>query len=105
MPADAAHYLNGYCLRLPETDAEWQAYHGIRRRVFHLPRPEVDQSPDSYPMVFFLQERVIGAIQVDRLGEAAPRLAEEIEAVMLPLATDGMLPEVVATSALLGRRG
>jgi SAM-dependent methyltransferase len=41
----------------------------------------------------------------DRLGEAAPRLAEEIEAVMLPLATDGMLPEVVATSALLGRRG
>jgi ubiquinone/menaquinone biosynthesis C-methylase UbiE len=40
----------------------------------------------------------------DRLGDAAPRLAEEIEAVMRPLATDGMLPEVVATSALLGRR-
>jgi 2-polyprenyl-3-methyl-5-hydroxy-6-metoxy-1,4-benzoquinol methylase len=41
----------------------------------------------------------------DRLGDAAPRLAEEIEAVIQPLATDGMLPEVVATSALLGRRG
>ncbi len=41
----------------------------------------------------------------DRLGDAAPRLAEEIEAVMRPLATDGMLPEVVATSALLGRHG
>jgi GNAT superfamily N-acetyltransferase len=72
MPADAAHYLNGYCLRLPETDAEWQAYHGIRRRVFHLPRPEVDQSPDSYPLVFFLDDQIIGAIQVDKLeGEAA----------------------------------
>ena len=41
----------------------------------------------------------------DRLGDAAPRMAEEIEAVMRPLATDGMLTEVVATSALLGRRG
>jgi SAM-dependent methyltransferase len=41
----------------------------------------------------------------DRLGEAAPKMAEEIEAVMRPLATDGILPEVVATSALLGRRG
>jgi SAM-dependent methyltransferase len=41
----------------------------------------------------------------DRLGDAAPRLAEEIEAVMRPLATDGVLAEVVATSALLGRRG
>jgi 2-polyprenyl-3-methyl-5-hydroxy-6-metoxy-1,4-benzoquinol methylase len=41
----------------------------------------------------------------DRLGDAAPRMAEEIEAVMQPLATEGMLPEVVATSALLGCRG
>ena len=42
----------------------------------------------------------------DRLGDAAPRLAEEIEAVMRPLATDdGMLTEVVAIGALLGRRG
>ncbi|HTI84132.1 MAG TPA: class I SAM-dependent methyltransferase [Acetobacteraceae bacterium] len=41
----------------------------------------------------------------DRLGDAAPRLAEEIEVAMRPLAMDGILPEVVATSALLGRRG
>jgi len=41
----------------------------------------------------------------DRLGDAAPRLAEEIAAVMRPLATDGTLPEALATSALLGRRG
>jgi SAM-dependent methyltransferase len=41
----------------------------------------------------------------DRLGDAAAGLAREIEDVMRPLATDGMLTEVMATSALLGRRG
>ena len=40
----------------------------------------------------------------DRLGDAAPRLAKEIEALLRPMAADGMLTEVVATSALLGRR-
>ncbi len=40
----------------------------------------------------------------DRLGAAAPKLAAEIEALLKPLATDGMLTEVVATCALLGRR-
>lgn len=40
----------------------------------------------------------------ERLGEAAPRLAAEIEALLRPLADDAMLTEVVATSALLARR-
>lgn len=40
----------------------------------------------------------------DRLGHAAPRLAAEIEALLRPLATDGTLTEVVATSVLLARR-
>lgn len=40
----------------------------------------------------------------DRLGEAAPKLAKEIEVLLRPKATDGLLTEVVATSALLGRR-
>lgn len=40
----------------------------------------------------------------DRLGDAASRLAEEIEALLKPMATDGTLTEVVATSALLARR-
>lgn len=39
-----------------------------------------------------------------RLGDRAPRLAAEIEALLRPLARDGMLTEVVATMALLGRR-
>ena len=37
-------------------------------------------------------------------GAAAPRLAAEIEALLLPLATDGMLTEVIATNALIARR-
>jgi hypothetical protein len=41
----------------------------------------------------------------DRLGDAAPKLAAEIEALLQPMATDGKLTEVVATSALLARRG
>jgi SAM-dependent methyltransferase len=40
----------------------------------------------------------------DRLGDAAPRLAQEIEALLRPMAEDEMLTEVVATGALLGRR-
>jgi SAM-dependent methyltransferase len=40
----------------------------------------------------------------DRLGDAVPKLAAEIEALLRPLATDGELREVVMTSALLGRR-
>ena len=37
-------------------------------------------------------------------GPAASRLAAEIEALLRPMATDGMLAEVVATYALIARR-
>jgi SAM-dependent methyltransferase len=40
----------------------------------------------------------------ERLGSAAPRLAAEIEALLAPLATDGMLTEVIATYAIIARR-
>lgn len=40
----------------------------------------------------------------DRLGDAVPRLAAEIEALLVPLAKDGTLPEVIATTALIARR-
>ena len=40
----------------------------------------------------------------DRLGDAAPRLAREIEALLRPIAHDGVLTEVVATNALLAGR-
>lgn len=76
MAADAAEWQSAYSLRPPAGEAEWQAYHGIRRRVFSLPRPEVDPSPDSHPLVLFHDGVAIGAIQVDRLDaeKAALRL-------------------------------
>jgi SAM-dependent methyltransferase len=40
----------------------------------------------------------------DRLGSAGSRLSAEIEALLQPMATDGMLTEVVATGALLAWR-
>lgn len=62
------------CLRPPETAEDWQAYHGIRRRVFHLPRPEIDQNPNSFPLVLFADQEPVGAIQVDRLNPDAAAL-------------------------------
>jgi SAM-dependent methyltransferase len=40
----------------------------------------------------------------ERLGAAASAFAAEIEALLRPLATDGMLCEVIATYALIARR-
>jgi SAM-dependent methyltransferase len=40
----------------------------------------------------------------ERLGDSAPRLAADIEALLLPLAHDGMLTEVIMTNALLAYR-
>lgn len=40
----------------------------------------------------------------ERLGDAAPKLVAEIEALLRPLATGDCLSEVITTSALLGRR-
>ncbi len=74
MSANADRKPTAYCLRSPETAEDWQAYHGIRRRVFHLPRPEVDQSPNSFPLVLFLEQDAVGAIQVDRLDANAAAL-------------------------------
>jgi Methyltransferase domain len=40
----------------------------------------------------------------ERLGAAAARLVDEIEALLEPLATDGVLTEVIATNALIAGR-
>jgi GNAT superfamily N-acetyltransferase len=51
----------------PRCHADWQAYHGIRRRVFHLARPDEPINSDCHPLVLFLGDKPIGAIQVDEL--------------------------------------
>lgn len=40
----------------------------------------------------------------ERLGAAAPRLAAEIEALLVPMTTGGVLSEVIATYAIIARR-
>lgn len=55
---------------------DWKAYHDIRRRVFSLPRSDEDHGPDAHPLVLFVGDRPVGAIQIDNLGNdrAALRL-------------------------------
>jgi GNAT superfamily N-acetyltransferase len=74
MPADRPLDVSSYRLDRPRCDQDWQAYHGIRRRVFHLPRPEEAISPDCHPLLLFLEDQPIGAIQVDDLHNAAAAL-------------------------------
>jgi GNAT superfamily N-acetyltransferase len=73
-PTDRPAAGGRYRLGPPCCDDDWQAYHGIRRRVFHLPRPVDEISPDCHPLLLFLEDRPIGAIQVDNLGNAAAAL-------------------------------
>nr|WP_294522309.1 GNAT family N-acetyltransferase [uncultured Rhodopila sp.] len=74
MPANHPNGENGYRLDAPQCAQDWQAYHGIRRKVFHLPRPDEDTSPDVHPLLLWLEDRPIGAIQVDNLHNAAAAL-------------------------------
>jgi GNAT superfamily N-acetyltransferase len=63
-----------YCLKPPCTGAEWEAYHGIRRKVFHLPRPEEPSDEASHAMVLFLDDSPVGAIQIDDLRNQSAAL-------------------------------
>jgi GNAT superfamily N-acetyltransferase len=74
MPTDRPRDEGCYRLDSPRCDQDWQAYHGIRRRVFHLPRPDEPISPDCHALLLFLEDRPIGAIQVDDLRNAAAAL-------------------------------
>lgn len=74
MPSDRLRMRQAYRLRPPNCQADWQAYHAIRRKVFNLPRPETDDSPNCHPMVLFLGDSPIGAIQIDDLRNQAAAL-------------------------------
>jgi len=74
MPTERPRGDSGYRLDSPRSDQDWRAYHGIRRKVFHLPRPDEAISPDTHPLLLFLEDRPIGAIQVDDLRNAAAAL-------------------------------
>jgi len=74
MPTDQLPGEGPYRLDSPRCDQDWLAYHGIRRKVFHLPRPVDEISPDCHPLLLFLEDQPIGAIQVDDLRNAAAAL-------------------------------
>ena len=74
MPNDRPGGEGPYRLEKPHCENDWRAYHGIRRKVFHLPRPDEPASPDCHPLLLFLEDQPIGAIQVDDLRNAAAAL-------------------------------
>ncbi len=74
MPSDRPTGDGCYRLEPPRCDQDWHAYHGIRRKVFHLPRPDEPISSDCHPLLLFLEDKPIGAIQVDDLQNAAAAL-------------------------------
>lgn len=67
-----------YRLRRPNTRAEWEAYHAIRRAVMFEGETEDDPaaSAGSYPLLLWCAERPVGTILVDMLNgeDAAFRL-------------------------------
>ena len=74
MPIDRPRGEKTYRLDPPRCDRDWHAYHGIRRKVFHLPRPDEPISPNCHALVLFLEDKPIGAIQVDDLKNTAAAL-------------------------------
>jgi len=74
MPNDRPGGEGAYRLEKPHCENDWRAYHGIRRKVFHLPRPDEPASPDCHPLLLFLEDQPIGAIQIDDLRNAAAAL-------------------------------
>ena len=74
MPTDRLGDEKTYRLDPPRCDQDWHAYHGIRRKVFRLPLPNEAISPNCHPLVLFLEDKPIGAIQVDNLRNSAAAL-------------------------------
>jgi GNAT superfamily N-acetyltransferase len=74
MPRDRPGGGGRYRLDSPRCDQDWQAYHGIRRLVFHLPQPDEPFRSGTHPLVLFLGNKPIGAIQVDELQDQTAAL-------------------------------
>ena len=70
-----------FCLRPPETPAEWEAYHRIRQdvlleaRKYAMEHPD-DNAPGHYPMLLWLADQPVGSIRIDidTAGRAGLRL-------------------------------
>lgn len=74
MPTDQRQDQDSYRLDHPHCAQDWQAYHRIRRKVFNLPRSDEVPGPDCHPLLLWLEDIPIGAIQIDDLHNAAAAL-------------------------------
>jgi N-acetylglutamate synthase-like GNAT family acetyltransferase len=64
-----------YRLAPPECPRDWQAFHGIRRDAFDfLQEEEVADQSFCTPLLLWLEDHPIGAVQVDCLGNDAAAL-------------------------------
>jgi SAM-dependent methyltransferase len=129
-PSGAVALFNSRHLEVP--DNAWNAdYRALVRRYAEDDRTHVRRGAESWlyheailldsafsvlDEISVIERRPVSVAQLvhrafsrssttpDRLGSATPRLAAEVEALLQPMATDGVLTEVVATIALLARR-
>ncbi len=74
MASDRTQTANPYRLDPPRCAQDWQAYHGIRRKAFNLPRPEEAVDAGCHPLLLWLEDQPIGAIQIDDLRNTAAAL-------------------------------
>jgi GNAT superfamily N-acetyltransferase len=74
MPTDLPQGEAPYRLDRPRCAEDWRAYDGIRRQVFNLPRPDDAVDPRCHPLLLWLEDQPIGAIQVEDLRNAAAAL-------------------------------
>jgi GNAT superfamily N-acetyltransferase len=74
MPTNPPQGDTSYRLDRPRCAQDWRAYEGIRRQVFNLPRPDEAIDPGCHPLLLWLEDQPIGAIQVEDLRNAAAAL-------------------------------
>jgi GNAT superfamily N-acetyltransferase len=74
MPTDRLRGEAPYRLDRPRCAQDWRAYDGIRRQVFNLRRPEGEPDASCHPLLLWLEDQPIGAIQVEDLRNAAAAL-------------------------------
>jgi GNAT superfamily N-acetyltransferase len=69
-----------HALRTPRNDAEWRAFHAIRRKVLFENRGKTeaynenhpdDSKPGNHPLVLLFGDNVIGVVRIDVTGTVA----------------------------------
>jgi SAM-dependent methyltransferase len=99
-------YAEGDAEHVKRRSADWVGHEALLLGSTFGLLDEVAVIERRHVSVAQLVERALSrsSTTTERLGPAAARLAKEIEELLTPLASDGMLNEVIATNALIARR-